>query len=211
MAIAFILFGGCGYMIFSYAAGEQTEVLPPKIALTFDDGPHAVYTERLLDGLKERGVRATFFVIGRNIEGNEELIRRMDEEGHLIGNHTYDHVRITDLSEEKACDQINMTSDAIKEITGKDTEYVRPPFGSWDETLECGIQMFPVMWTVDPLDWTTKNVDQVVSKVVKKTGEEDIILLHDCYSSSVDAALQIVDLLLAQGYEFVTVEELILD
>lgn len=197
-------------MIFSYAAGEQTEVLPPKIALTFDDGPHAVYTERLLDGLKERGVKATFFVIGKNVEGNEELILRMDEEGHLIGNHTYDHVRITDLSTEKACDQINKTSDVIKAITGKDTEFVRPPFGSWDETLEC-VPMFPVLWTVDPLDWTTKNVDQVVSKVVKKTGEEDIILLHDCYSSSVEAALRIVDLLLAEGYEFVTVDELILD
>ena len=95
-----------------------TEDVKPRIALTFDDGPHPVYTPKLLDGLKERNVKATFFVVGKNIEGREDIIKRMDEEGHLIGNHTYDHVKITGLPEEEACAQITKTSELVKEITG---------------------------------------------------------------------------------------------
>lgn len=185
--------------------------MKPKIALTFDDGPHPVFTPELLDGLKERNVQATFFVIGKNVEGNEEIIKRMSDDGHLIGNHTFDHVEITKLSREEASDEIERTSELVEEITGSPTEYVRPPFGLWKDDLECGIQMIPVMWTVDPLDWTTGNATNVVNKVVTKVKENDIILLHDYYESSVQAALRIVDILQKEGYEFVTVDELILE
>lgn len=188
-----------------------TEDVKPKIALTFDDGPHPVYTPKLLDGLKERNVKATFFVVGKNIEGREDIIKRMDEEGHLIGNHTYDHVKITGLPAEEACAQITKTSELVKEITGKSTEFVRPPFGAWDKKLECGFEMFPVLWSIDPLDWTTKNVDAVVQKVLNSAEENSIILLHDYYDSSVEAALKIVDALLERGFEFVTVDELVLE
>jgi len=188
-----------------------TEDVKPRIALTFDDGPHPVYTPKLLDGLKERNVKATFFVVGKNIEGREDIIKRMDEEGHLIGNHTYDHVKITGLPEEEACAQITKTSELVKEITGKNTEFVRPPFGAWDKKLECGFEMFPVLWSIDPLDWTTKNVDAVVQKVLSRAEENSIILLHDYYDSSVEAALKIVDALLERGFEFVTVDELVLE
>ena len=188
-----------------------TEDVKPRIALTFDDGPHPVYTPKLLDGLKERNVKATFFVVGKNIEGREDIIKRMDEEGHLIGNHTYDHVKITGLPEEEACAQITKTSELVKESTGKNTEFVRPPFGAWDKKLECGFEMFPVLWSIDPLDWTTKNVDAVVQKVLSRAEENSIILLHDYYDSSVEAALKIVDALLERGFEFVTVDELVLE
>ncbi len=188
-----------------------TEDVKPRIALTFDDGPHPVYTPKLLDGLKERNVKATFFVVGKNIEGREDIIKRMDEEGHLIGNHTYDHVKNTGLPEEEACAQITKTSELVKEITGKNTEFVRPPFGAWDKKLECGFEMFPVLWSIDPLDWTTKNVDAVVQKVLSRAEENSIILLHDYYDSSVEAALKIVDALLERGFEFVTVDELVLE
>ncbi len=188
-----------------------TEDVKPRIALTFDDGPHPVYTPKLLDGLKERNVKATFFVVGKNIEGREDIIKRMDEEGHLLGNHTYDHVKITGLPEEEACAQITKTSELVKEITGKNTEFVRPPFGAWDKKLECGFEMFPVLWSIDPLDWTTKNVDAVVQKVLSRAEENSIILLHDYYDSSVEAALKIVDALLERGFEFVTVDELVLE
>ena len=188
-----------------------TEDVKPRIALTFDDGPHPVYTPKLLDGLKERNVKATFFVVGKNIEGREDIIKRMDEEGHLIGNHTYDHVKITGLPVEEACAQITKTSELVKEITGKNTEFVRPPFGAWDKKLECGFEMFPVLWSIDPLDWTTKNVDAVVQKVLSRAEENSIILLHDYYDSSVEAALKIVDALLERGFEFVTVDELVLE
>lgn len=182
-----------------------------KIALTFDDGPHPVYTKKLLEGLAKRHVEATFFVVGENIPGNEELIARMKEEGHLIGNHTYDHVKICDMSGEEACEQVEKTSELVKEITGENTEFVRPPFGAWNKEMECSFTMIPVLWDVDPLDWTTKNSAAVVQKVLNSVEENDIILLHDCYDSSVEAALEIVDELLAQGYEFVTVDELILE
>lgn len=182
-----------------------------RVALTFDDGPHPVYTEELLDGLKERDVKATFFVIGENIPGNEDIIRRMDEEGHLIGNHTYNHVKISDMSKEDACEQIEKTSALIRNLTGKDTEFVRPPFGEWNKDLECSFVMIPVFWDVDPKDWTTKNVSDVVRRVLENTENGDIILLHDCYRSSVQAALEIVDELQGRGYEFVTVDELILE
>ena len=156
-------------------------------------------------------MQATFFLIGKNIEGNEEIVKQMAEDGHLIGNHTWSHVKITDLSAEQACQEITKTSELVKSITGKDTEYVRPPFGSWDKDLECSLVLFPVLWSVDPLDWTTSNTDQVVEKVISGVKENDIILLHDCYASSVDAALRIVDILKAEGYEFVTVDKLVLE
>lgn len=187
------------------------EAEKPKIAITFDDGPHPRFTPRLLDGLNERGVKASFFVIGNLAEKYPELIAREKEEGHLIGNHTYAHIDIGKLPEEKGREEILRTSAVIKEITGNEVEFVRPPFGSWQKKLEQEMEMIPVLWSVDPLDWTTKNPDEIVNKVVTKVKENDIILLHDCYQSSVDAALRIIDILQKEGYEFVTVDDMILD
>lgn len=182
-----------------------------RIAITFDDGPNSIYTKKLLDGLLERGVKASFFLMGKNISGNEALVKRMHEEGHLIGNHTFDHVQLTKVSEAEACSQIMKTSNAIYEITGEYTAFVRPPFGSWRKNLDCTVTMLPVMWTVDPVDWNTKDADLIVKRVEKVVEDEDIILLHDNYKSSVEAALRIVDDLTKQGYDFVTVDELLLE
>lgn len=188
--------------------GEQ-----PKISLTFDDGPNASWTPILLDGLKERGVKATFFLIGENVEAGEnaQIVKRMYEEGHLIGNHTYHHVEITRVESDTALEELKRTNEVIARITGERVEYMRPPFGSWQKDLEKEVNLIPVMWSVDPLDWTTVNTDEIVNKVVTETEENDIILLHDCYESSVKAALRIIDLLTEEGYEFVTVDKLILE
>lgn len=180
-----------------------------KIALTFDDGPSA-YTEELLDGLKIRNVKATFFVIGKNAEKYQEIVVREVQEGHLVGNHTYSHVKLTQLDNHEAQIEVEKTSKILEELTQKEVEYIRPPFGCWDDNYQ-KLGLLPVMWTVDPLDWMTKNTEEIVKKVVTKVKENDIILLHDCYQSSVDAALQIVDQLQAKGFEFVTVEELLLE
>ena len=193
----------------SLIRAEKT--IAAKVALTFDDGPHPVYTPQLLDGLKERGVRATFFVVGENIPGNEEILKRMDAEGHLIGNHTYSHVKLSELDTARACAEVEKTNALICEVTGKEPEFIRPPFGEWKKTMECSLEMIPVLWDVDPLDWTTKNMALVVERVLKDTKPGDIILLHDYYQSSVDAALEIVDALMERGYKFVTVDELILE
>ena len=196
----------CGYV-----SASATPVEAPKIALTFDDGPSAVWTPALLDGLKERGVKATFFLIGENADKNPEIVKRMAEEGHLIGNHTYHHVELIKVSENEARLELADTSAVIVRITGKEPEYMRPPFGTWQRKLEQDIQMLPVLWTIDPLDWTTENQDEIVNKVVTEAEENDIILLHDCYASSVEAALRIVDILQKEGYEFVTVDRLLID
>lgn len=187
------------------------KTITAKVALTFDDGPHPVYTPQLLDGLKERGVHVTFFVVGKNILGNEALLKRMETEGHLIGNHTYSHVKLSELDIARACAEVEKTNALICEVTGKEPEFIRPPFGEWKKAMECSFEMIPVLWDVDPLDWTTKNTALVVERVLKDTKPGDIILLHDYYQSSVDAALEIVDTLTERGYKFVTVDELILE
>lgn len=196
----------CGYV-----SASATPVETPKIALTFDDGPSAAWTPALLDGLKERGVKATFFLIGENADKNPEIVKRMAEEGHLIGNHTYHHVELTKVSENEARLELADTSAVIVRITGKEPEYMRPPFGAWQRKLEQEIQMLPVLWTIDPLDWTTENQDEIVNKVVTEAEENDIILLHDCYKSSIEAGLRIVDILQEEGFVFVTVDELLLN
>lgn len=189
---------------------EQVEGLK-KIALTFDDGPHPSYTEQLLDGLKERGVHVTFFVTGEHAELHPDIIKRMQEEGHLIGNHTYSHVQLTKKNREKFKEELIRTNEVLKEITGEEAQYVRPPYGSWDKTFEKELNMFPVLWNVDPLDWSSRNVDRITEKIVSKTEEYDIILMHDYYDTSVTAALKVIDELMEKGYVFVTVDEILFD
>ena len=193
--------------------GEAAEQQEPMIALTFDDGPDSVCTPMLLDGLKARGVKATFFLIGENIvkDGNQKIVKRMEEEGHLIGNHTYHHVDLSRLSREEAHQELALTDNLIREITGHETQIVRPPFGAFPDRMEEEIDKLYVKWTVDPLDWMTQNSDEIVRRVVTETEENDIILLHDCYESSVKAALRIIDVLRGKGYEFVTADRLLLE
>ncbi|WP_099470019.1 polysaccharide deacetylase family protein [Konateibacter massiliensis] len=179
-----------------------------KVALTFDDGPHPVYTKQILEGLKERNVKATFFMIGKNAEAYPDVVKQVYEEGHLLGNHTYSHAQLNILSEEEQCEEITKASEVIFEITGTYPEFIRPSFGEWDKNLEC--DLIPVLWTVDTLDWTTDNVAKIVKKGTKNIKDGDIILMHDCYGSSVKAALQIIDELQKEGFEFVTVDDIIL-
>lgn len=183
----------------------------PKIALTFDDGPHPYYTEQLLDGLKERGAKASFFVLGKQAQAYPDLIKRMQEEGHLVGNHTYSHMQLGKNNREAFKAELVKTSEVLSELTGEEVQYVRPPYGSWDKGFETELMMFPVLWTVDPMDWCSDDVAGIVRKVTKKSKENSIILMHDEYKSSVTAALQIVDILQEQGYEFVTVDEILFD
>ena len=188
---------------------EATEI--KKVALTFDDGPHPSYTEQLLDGLKKREVKATFFVTGEHASLHPDIIERMDEEGHLIGNHTYSHMQLNAGNIEEYKNELIKTNEVIEEITGEDVLYVRPPYGAWDKSLEAELNMFPVLWTVDPLDWCSTDVSGITRKVVTKVGEDDIILMHDYFETSVTAALEVVDELLAEGYIFVTVDEIMFD
>ena len=183
---------------------------PPRIALTFDDGPNARYTPMLLDGLKKRNIRASFFLIGENIEGNEDILLQMRKDGHLIGNHTWDHVQLDKIPAEKARLEIEKTNNRIYEASGIYPSYVRPPFGAWIKDMELSVTMLPVFWDVDTLDWQSKNIDSILSIAQKQVHDGSIILMHDGYQTSVDAALKIADLFTEKGYVFVTADQLLL-
>lgn len=188
---------------------EGQEENRPLAALTFDDGPSAEYTPRLIDGLKERNIKASFFLLGRNIPGNEEIVERMQEEGHLIGNHTYNHVQLSAISEAEAREEILKTNNIIYEITGNYPQYMRPPFGSWKKNLELCVEMIPVFWNIDTMDWKSQDVSSILNIVFAEAEDGAIILMHDEYETSVEAALQIADHLMKEGYEFVTADRLI--
>lgn len=179
-----------------------------RVAITFDDGPNISTTTRLLDGLRERGVKATFFVIGKSADNNREIIKTMYEDGHLIGNHTNTHCNLAGMSCTEAENEINLANNVIKDITGSNTDYIRPPFGECGKQLDSELNMFKVMWDIDPRDWSVLNTKSVVNYVVNHVDDGDIILLHDIFDTSVDAALEIIDILKSQGYEFVTVEDI---
>lgn len=181
---------------------------PKYVALTFDDGPRSDTTGLLLNGLLERGAAATFFVIGEQVRGNEDLLRRMAAEGHQIGNHTYSHVRL--LTEEKntVIEEIQKTEVILKNLLGEREFWLRPPYGLIDRQRAALVKTPMIYWTLDPEDWKVLDADKVAEQVIKTVQPGDIILMHDFYPTSVDAALEIVDELQGQGYTFVTVEEL---
>lgn len=197
--------------VFARREGENPYSGEKYVALTFDDGPHRIYTERLLDGLGERDVKASFFLLGDNIPGNEALVRRMAKEGHLIGVHCLHHVDMTKIGAEEACREILETGRRIQELTGTMPEYIRPPYGAWNEELEECVGMIPVFWDIDTLDWKSQNAQAVVEEIRRRVGRHRIVLLHDVFPSSVEAALEAIDMLLEEGYVFVTVDELLID
>lgn len=177
------------------------------VALTFDDSPNARTTARLLDGLKERGAHATFFVIGQKLEGREEIVRRMAEEGHQVGNHTFSHRRL-DTAGAVGAQELKRTEAALHDILGGSGYWVRPPWGyASAETLrETDVPL--IHWSLDTEDWRVLNADAVAQCIIDHAGDGDVVLLHDSYETSVDAALTAIDALSARGYAFVTVEEL---
>lgn len=194
-----------------YESVSASSAEKKKVAITFDDGPNPDYTPDLLKGLKERGVSATFFLLGKEVEKYPELVEQMHAEGHLIGTHSYEHVNLCNLTDEKAIEQVDKTNALIEKITGERPQFIRPPYGCWKKNLDYKTTMIEVLWDVDPLDWKTGNSDVVVSRVLKNVEEGDIILLHDASASSVKAALSIIDKLQEDGYLFVTVGEIVLE
>ena len=160
----------------------------PYVALTFDDGPKSATTPVLLDGLAQRGVHATFFVIGENVEGNELLLQRMEGEGHQIGLHTYHHKMLDQLNAAGFYEEVDSLRTTLTALVGREEFMLRPPYGMMNAATQARAAAPIVLWSVDQ--------------------DGDIILLHDIYPASVDTALQVVDALMARGFHFVTVEQL---
>ena len=191
------------------AASAEEPAAPPRlIALTIDDGPRRSTTTALLDGLAQRGVQATFFLIGAQLENNEDLVRRMDREGHQIGIHTFDHTKLTSLSQADFDRQVERTRQRLGEILGHNDFLLRPPYGMVDAGVKARAHAPIILWSIDPEDWGDKNTAREVAFIVKEARDGAIILLHDIYPASVEAALQVVDQLHREGYLFVTIDQL---
>ena len=188
---------------------EPTATPKPKgmIALTFDDGP-SDFTDRLLDCLEANNVKATFFLAGQEVEYFQEPVTRMEELGCELGNHSYDHPDLATLSADDVSSQLSRTDQLIKDLTGHIATVVRPPYGSFNDTV-AGIAARPlILWSVDTLDWETQNVDATVQNVMDNAADGQIILMHDIFKESVDAAEIFIPQLLQEGYQLVTVSEL---
>ncbi|MEG0423790.1 MAG: polysaccharide deacetylase family protein [Erysipelotrichaceae bacterium] len=179
------------------------------VALTFDDGPCNEFTEAILDCLKEHHGVATFYVLGSRLKGNETLLQRMILEGSEIGNHSFNHYQLTTLSKEKLEMEIQSTQSAIYKITGQEAKTLRPPYGSYNKDI---MKLLPkhriVTWTLDSEDWRSKNTKTIVDKVMKTVKDKDIILLHDLYSTSAQAAMILIPELIEAGYQLVNVSQL---
>jgi len=189
-------------------AGAAKIPTGPYVALTFDDGPRDATTSVLLDGLAQRGVHATFFVIGENVEGNELLLQRMEGEGHQIGLHTYHHKVLAELNASDFYAEVDSLRATLTALLGRESFMLRPPYGMMNAATQARAAAPIVLWSVDPEDWSDRDTDRQVEVILDQVRDGDIILLHDIYPASVDTALRVVDTLMAQGYHFVTVEEL---
>ncbi len=195
----------------SSAGVGRTQAEKKKIALTFDDGPDEECTPMLLEGLAKRDVKATFFIIAKQADERPEIMKRMVKDGHLIGNHTYSHVDLRHMTDSAAKKEIEKANEVIEKYTGEKPCFLRPPFGNGRGKIEQELEMIQVLWTIDTMDWSCKDEGQICSTVLKKVEENSIILMHDEYPTSVRAALSLIDCLKKQGYEFVTVDEILWD
>jgi peptidoglycan-N-acetylglucosamine deacetylase len=178
------------------------------VALTFDDGPHRIYTNKILDILEEYQAKATFFVLGRNVLPNKETLQRIVLGGNEIGNHTWSHFFLPRLNQKKIKQEIAKTQRIIKETTGYITRIFRPPYGYYNHFVSVAIGMPIVLWKVDPQDWKSKNAIRIADEVLKKTDNCSIILLHDSHASTVEAVKVFLPKLHSSGFIFVTVSEL---
>lgn len=179
------------------------------IALTFDDGPHSIYTDKILKHLGKNNIVATFFVLGNRLNYSKELLTRMVDLGCEIGNHSLSHKQLTAVSDKEVVNQIESVNKAVKSITGYSIRAVRPPYGASDKRVKKIINKPIVLWNIDPEDWKYRDPEVIKNHVLSKVDSGSIILLHDIYKSSADAAIMIIDELLDQGYKFLTVSQML--
>lgn len=181
----------------------------PMIALTFDDGPNNATTNRILDILEQNNSVATFFVVSRRIEKDVEILKRMDSLGCQIGNHTANHKDLTKLSNEQIKLEVDIVNDKLEKAIGKQATIVRVPYGAINQTIKETIKYPIIMWNVDTKDWQSKNAKDIEQQVLTKVKDGDIILMHDLYNTTAEACEVIIPKLIEQGFQLVTVEELL--
>ncbi len=179
------------------------------VALTFDDGPHPEHTVRLLDELAARGVTATFFCTGKVMARYPDIVQRVSEEGHQIANHSFSHPFMTSLSAEGVRREVTRTNEIISGITGQEDSLFRTPYGAHNRTVLTNLAAPNIQWSVDPTEGNmARGEDAMYHNVLRTTHDGAIILLHDTNQRNINVAVRVMDALLAQGYEFVSVDEL---
>ena len=193
---------------------SDVHVNGPYIAMTFDDGPSKTLTPKLLDILKERNMHVTFFVLGENVKPHPEILQRALAEGHEIGNHSWDHPGLSKKSDDEVKSQLNRTKEVIQAATGgKPVTLMRPPYGAITKDqrrwIHDDLGYTIILWDVDPLDWKRPGPSIVESRILEGTRNGSIILSHDIHPGTVEAMPDTFDKLLAKGFKFVTVSELI--
>ena len=185
----------------------------PYIAMTFDDGPSPETTPRLLDILKQRNIKATFFMIGQNAERNPAIVKRILAEGHEIGNHSWTHPQLSKLSDDRVTEEINKTQNAIKDASGYTPVLMRPPYGAitarQKDWIEKDFGLSVIIWSVDPFDWKRPGASVIEQRILAGARPGAIVLSHDIHKQTVDAMPATLDALAAKGFKFVTVSQLI--
>ena len=182
----------------------------PMIALTFDDGPMPE-SERVLNALAKYDAKATFFILGKNIAGNEAILKRIVEEGHQVGAHSWSHPNFTKISQSSVMSQMTRTMDKVKEITGYDITMMRPPYGALHRISRramVDLNLPVILWSIDSLDWKTRSADNTIKEILAQAKNGSIVLCHDIWNSTGAAMETLIPQLIERGYQLVTVEEM---
>lgn len=189
-------------------SGYDEDTTKKQIAITFDDGPHPTYTNRLLKILEDNKAKSTFFMLGLNVELYPEIVKNVDESGNEIALHGHSHTSFTRMDIASIVEEIESTNNAIKKITNKSTLLVRPPYGSINSEIKSNIDYSYILWNIDTNDWRTKDVDEIVTHVLDEVEDGSIILFHDIFKTSVEAIEILLPILYFEGYQFVDVTTL---
>ena len=179
----------------------------PMIALTFDDGP-GEYTEELINCLVENNAKATFFMLGQNVEAYPEIAKELSDAGMELGNHSYSHPDLVTIGAEAAAQQVSNTDAALKAATGFEATVMRPPGGSFNDSVKAAINHPLIIWSIDTRDWATKSEDQTYQVVMDNAQDGSVVLMHDIHEWSVKAAIRMIPDLIAKGFKLVTISEL---
>ena len=193
----------------AYQAEKQRQATERMVALTFDDGPNPKTTPMLLDILKKYNAKATFFILGQNIPGNEEIVKRMVAEGHEVANHSWSHPNFKTLSPEQIKQEVEQTQSALEKITGRRPTMIRPPYGSVNQMVMDAMNLPAMYWSVDSLDWKSRDPKAILEVVKANTRPGSIILMHDIHQSTVDSMDSVLQHLQAQGYSLDTLPNLL--
>ncbi|HAE81005.1 MAG TPA: polysaccharide deacetylase [Lachnoclostridium sp.] len=187
---------------------RQLDPNRPMVALTFDDGPYAKVGNRIMDCAAQYNAKVTFYVVGDRVNTYASEMRRMVNEGHEVGNHTMNHKILTKIGAGEIAAQIEKCNQAVQNVTGIRPRTVRLPGGGKNSTVLANISQPIILWNLDTLDWKHRNAATSVQKVLSSVKDGDVILMHELYTASADAACQLIPELTARGYQLVTVSEL---